>query len=101
MTRYVLVASLSDVFSFLTLMAEVYFLVSAFREVFDLFDSNGGGTIDAEELDSTLQSVDIHLTQEEIREVLANIDVDGKSATWWLPNNLYFYCTCKVRWPCV
>ncbi|PIK40952.1 hypothetical protein BSL78_22198 [Apostichopus japonicus] len=42
--------------------------VLAFREVFDLFDSNGGGTIDAEELEGALRSVDIHVSKEEIIE---------------------------------
>ncbi|PFX26069.1 Caltractin [Stylophora pistillata] len=50
---------------------------SAFREVFDLFDSNGGGTIDAEELDLALKSVEIHLSQEELQEVLSAMDKDG------------------------
>ena len=49
----------------------------AFREVFDLFDSNGGGTIDAEELDLALKSVDIHLAQEDLQEVLGAMDKDG------------------------
>ncbi|CAH1790050.1 unnamed protein product [Owenia fusiformis] len=51
--------------------------VAAFREVFDLFDSNGGGTIDADELDKTLRSVGIELTREEIVQVLTSIDADG------------------------
>jgi len=49
----------------------------AFREVFDLFDSNGGGTIDAQELDEALQSADIHLSKEEIADVLSSMDKDG------------------------
>ncbi|XP_020613007.1 calmodulin-like protein 12 [Orbicella faveolata] len=51
--------------------------VQAFREVFDLFDSNGGGTIDAEELDLALKSVDIHLSQEDLQEVVGAMDKDG------------------------
>ncbi|KXJ28037.1 Caltractin [Exaiptasia diaphana] len=47
------------------------------NEVFDLFDSNGGGTIDAEELDLALRSVDIQLSQEEIVDVLTAMDKDG------------------------
>ena len=46
--------------------------------MFDLFDSNGGGTIDAEELDLALKSVDIHLSQEDLQEVLGAMDKDGK-----------------------
>lgn len=51
--------------------------IEAFREVFNLFDLNGGGTIDAEELEKALHSVDIKLTQEEVVELLAVIDDDG------------------------
>ena len=51
--------------------------VEAFREVFNLFDLNGGGTIDAEELERALHSVNIMLTQAEIIDVLAVIDDDG------------------------
>lgn len=50
---------------------------TAFREVFNLFDINGGGTIDADELDSALKTVDIHLTPQEIHDVLHVIDEDG------------------------
>ena len=50
----------------------------AFREVFDLFDSNGGGTIDAEELDLALKSVDIQLSPDDLAEVLVTMDKDGK-----------------------
>lgn len=46
--------------------------------MFDLFDSNGGGTIDAEELDLALKSVDIHLSQEDLQEVVGAMDKDGK-----------------------
>lgn len=46
--------------------------------MFDLFDSNGGGTIDAEELDLALKSVDIHLPQEDLQGVLSAMDKDGK-----------------------
>ena len=51
--------------------------VEAFREVFYLFDLNGGGTIDAEELEKALHSVDIKLTQKEVADLLAVIDDDG------------------------
>ncbi|CAH3174940.1 unnamed protein product [Porites lobata] len=51
--------------------------ITAFREVFDLFDSNGGGTIDAEELDLALKSVDIQLSPDDLAEVLVTMDKDG------------------------
>ncbi|XP_022102020.1 uncharacterized protein LOC110985355 [Acanthaster planci] len=50
---------------------------AAFKEAFDLFDRNGGGTIDADELSEALNSVDIHLSSDEIKEVLQAIDKDG------------------------
>ena len=53
------------------------FTPPAFREVFNLFDINGGGTIDAVELDSALKSVDIKLARGEIEDVLHVIDEDG------------------------
>ena len=56
------------------------YLFLAFQEVFDLFDSNGGGTIDADELDTALRSVDICLTQSEICDVLVLMDKDGKTS---------------------
>lgn len=46
--------------------------------MFSLFDINGGGTIDAQELNSALGSVDIHLSRGEIEEVLRVMDEDGK-----------------------
>ena len=47
--------------------------------MFNLFDINGGGTIDADELDSALKTVDIHLEQNEISDVLQVIDEDGET----------------------
>ena len=55
----------------------------AFREVFNLFDINGGGTIDAGELDSALKAVEIHLTHQEIQDVLHVIDEDGTYHDLW------------------
>lgn len=56
----------------------VFHYFPAFREVFDLFDSNGGGTIDAEELELALKSVDIQLSPDDLTEVLMTMDKDGK-----------------------
>lgn len=60
---------------------EVYGLtkkqIEAFREVFTLFDINGGGSIDASELNQALNSVDISLTESELKDVLSVIDEDG------------------------
>ena len=65
--------------SFILNTIHVYAFTSiAFREVFNLFDINGGGTIDADELDAALKTVDINLTYKEIQDVLHVIDEDGK-----------------------
>ena len=58
-------------------MLREFLFLPAFHEVFNLFDINGGGTIDANELDSALKSVDIQLTRREIEDVLHVIDEDG------------------------
>lgn len=54
--------------------------VEAFQEVFNLFDMNRGGTINASELDAVLQTVDIHLTPAEIVDILLVIDKNSQSA---------------------
>merc|ERR1719402_1552656 len=51
--------------------------VSAFREVFELFDKNGGGTIDASELQKTLADVDINIDGPDLNEVMLTLDGDG------------------------
>lgn len=56
---------------------DVPLFLTAFQEVFNLFDINGGGTIDATELDAALKTVDIHLSHTEIMDVLMVIDEDG------------------------
>lgn len=68
-------------YTFQLTSADIIIFVSysvAFQEVFNLFDINGGGTIDADELDAALKTVDIHLTHKEIQDVLQVIDEDGK-----------------------
>ncbi|CAG5083928.1 Oidioi.mRNA.OKI2018_I69.PAR.g10502.t1.cds [Oikopleura dioica] len=51
--------------------------ISAFREAFEIFDRNGGGSIDATELLSTLQEYGINLDEDEINEVMMTMDGDG------------------------
>ena len=46
--------------------------------MFDLFDEYGGGTIEAEQLDATMKSVDITLTQEDIKSILQVIDTGSE-----------------------
>lgn len=69
---------------------------SAFREVFNLFDINGGGTIDATELDSALRTVDIQLSRAEIVDVLQVIDEDGEFFRAKQPEVMFtdYMCAC-------
>jgi Ca2+-binding EF-hand superfamily protein len=55
--------------------------------VFNLFDINGGGTIDADELDVALRTVDIHLNPQEIHDVLHVIDEDGMQISSYYHSN--------------
>ena len=76
----------------------MFLCFSAFKEVFDLFDSNGGGTIDAEELDLALRSVGICLSQDDIIGVLESMDKDGMKLLihlFFLSNILAKYCIVK------
>merc|ERR1711990_457893 len=47
------------------------------KEAFDLFDGDGGGTIDATELGIAIQALGFTPTQEEIDKMLADIDGDA------------------------
>ena len=83
--------------SFILNTIHVYAFTSiAFREVFNLFDINGGGTIDADELDAALKTVDINLTYKEIQDVLHVIDEDGKSSLYIYSQPLSFQNVSQV-----
>ena len=47
------------------------------KEMFDLFDSDGGGTIDTEELARAFVNLGISDTREEVDKLVAQIDQDG------------------------
>ena len=61
------------------------------REAFELFDKNGGGTIDAGELQKTLQDVGIQIDGADLVEVMQTLDGDGngevKIRICYLQNN--------------
>lgn len=48
-----------------------------YREAFDSYDKDGGGTIDFEELDALMQSCGQHLSKEELTEMIRVADADG------------------------
>jgi Ca2+-binding EF-hand superfamily protein len=47
------------------------------KEMFDLFDADGGGSIDVDELTHAFVNLGISDTKEEIDRLVAQIDVDG------------------------
>lgn len=51
--------------------------IAAFRQVFDMVDKDGGGSIDAEELFNSMKDVDCNLTIDEITDILEELDRDG------------------------
>lgn len=50
--------------------------VDHFRDAFKLFDSDGGGSIDAEELGACLRSLGKNLSEAEIHEMIVQFDLD-------------------------
>lgn len=51
--------------------------IQAFQEAFAIFDKDGGGTIDAAELQKTLEECDIYVDGNDLVEILMTIDHDG------------------------
>ena len=47
------------------------------REAFDLFDTNGSGTIDIKELKVALRALGFEPKKEDIKKLIADIDSDG------------------------
>lgn len=47
------------------------------KEAFDLFDTDGSGTIDAKELKVAMRALGFEPKKEEIRKMIADIDRDG------------------------
>ena len=52
--------------------------ILAFRQVFDVVDKDGGGSIDADELYSSMKEHEPNLNISEIKEILDELDRDGK-----------------------
>ncbi|XP_057307544.1 uncharacterized protein LOC130645543 [Hydractinia symbiolongicarpus] len=51
--------------------------IAAFRQVFDLVDKDGGGSIDAEELYNSMKDLESNLNLDEVKEILEELDRDG------------------------
>ncbi|CAF0714571.1 unnamed protein product [Adineta steineri] len=48
-----------------------------FRHVFDLFDKNGDGNIDANEIGQVMRSLGLNPTNKEIADLIAEVDKNG------------------------
>ncbi|XP_013421474.1 uncharacterized protein LOC106181588, partial [Lingula anatina] len=51
--------------------------IRMFKEVFDLLDSDRGGSLDSRELFKLMRELDVELSEEEISSVLKELDNDG------------------------
>lgn len=51
--------------------------IAAFRQVFDMVDKDGGGSIDADELYQSMKDLEPSLKLNEIKEIVEELDQDG------------------------
>ncbi|CAN8254803.1 unnamed protein product [Cochlearia groenlandica] len=50
------------------------------KEAFELFDTDGSGTIDAKELNVAMRALGFEMTEEQINKMIADVDKDGSGA---------------------
>ncbi|KAF9599955.1 hypothetical protein IFM89_001990 [Coptis chinensis] len=50
------------------------------REAFELFDTDGSGTIDAKELNVAMRALGFEMTEEQIAQMITDVDKDGSGA---------------------
>ncbi|KZV42471.1 caltractin [Dorcoceras hygrometricum] len=50
------------------------------KEAFELFDTDGSGTIDAKELNVAMRALGFEMSEEEIKGMIAEVDKDGSGA---------------------
>ncbi|ONH96511.1 hypothetical protein PRUPE_7G133900 [Prunus persica] len=50
------------------------------KEAFELFDTDGSGTIDAKELNVAMRALGFEMTEEQITQMIADVDKDGSGA---------------------
>lgn len=53
------------------------------RDVFNLFDEDGSGSLDAEELNFVLRSVGLAPSESEVRRMIDEVDADGSGMIEW------------------
>ncbi|XP_028760484.1 caltractin [Neltuma alba] len=50
------------------------------QEAFELFDTDGSGTIDAKELNVAMRALGFEMTDEQINQMIADVDKDGSGS---------------------
>ncbi|XP_056685634.1 caltractin-like [Spinacia oleracea] len=50
------------------------------KEAFELFDTDGSGTIDTKELNVAMRALGFEMTEEQINQMIADVDKDGSGA---------------------
>ncbi|KAK3019126.1 hypothetical protein RJ639_004118 [Escallonia herrerae] len=50
------------------------------KEAFELFDTDGSGTIDAKELNVAMRALGFEMTEEQINQMIADVDKDGSGS---------------------
>ncbi|CAH8305761.1 unnamed protein product [Eruca vesicaria subsp. sativa] len=64
------------------------------KEAFDLFDTDGSGTIDAKELNVAMRALGFEMTEEQIEKMIADVDKDGSGAIDY--DEFYYMMTAKI-----
>ena len=74
-------ATLSFCFSYLTELCATFlflYVLSELRATFLLFDKDGDGTVNITELGTVMRSMGQEPSDDELRAMIAEVDVDGK-----------------------
>ncbi len=56
----------------------VCFFIADLKQAFAFYDRNGDGVISAKELTKVMRSMGLNPTENEIVEIMAELDIDGK-----------------------
>merc|ERR1711907_905409 len=57
--------------------------IAEIREAFELFDSDGGGTIDAAELGTAMEALGFKSSKGEVKKMVDDLDKDGNGTIDW------------------
>lgn len=60
------------------IFSNILSFVTEFKEAFSLFDKDGDGTMTTKELGTVMRSFGLDPSERELKEMVAEVDVDGK-----------------------